>query len=220
MSALQRQVAELWMGLTLQRNCGPGTLSVCVYDEGMSVAFALACIGCGGAVLLLAEEKADARQAARSGAADFVVDTLSEALRILKNEIRQHRPVAVALSGGVEAHLEGMVERGVQPQFAVAAHGGFHPWSALVERGAVRVDPQESAQYGLCGAALEGFCPEVQTAANVADRRALDERLLGELTAVAPGPGQRAATRWIQVAPRFFPRERDRVFWRHWNERA
>jgi urocanate hydratase len=52
----------------------------------------------------------------RRGELDFVVNTLDEALRTLKNQIRQGRPLGVALLDDVAAALAEMVERGVLPE--------------------------------------------------------------------------------------------------------
>lgn len=219
MSALQQEVAELWMGLTLRGSCGPGTLSVCQAGDD-SLAFTLACIGCGGAMLLLAHEKAEGRQAAQSGAVDFVVDTMSEALRILKNEVRQHRSIAVALVGVVEAHAAAMEERGVQPQFVEAVLQDCAPWQVLVQRGAVPVVCEKVRQHGLTGAALEQLSLQVDVTLGLAGRRAVDEKLAGEASVARAGPARSAAQQWMRLAPRLFPRDRERVFWQYQQQRS
>jgi urocanate hydratase len=51
-----------------------------------------------GAACLAIDPRPEAcRAALLSGACDFIVNTVDEALRILKNQIRQRRPVSVAL---------------------------------------------------------------------------------------------------------------------------
>jgi urocanate hydratase len=52
----------------------------------------------------------------RRGEVDFVVNTLDEALRTLKNQIRQGRPLGVALLGDVAAALAEIAGRGVLPE--------------------------------------------------------------------------------------------------------
>ena len=212
------------MGLALRQSCGPGTLSVCQHGEDRSLAFPLACIGSGGAVLLLADETAQARQASRRGAADFIVDTLSEALRILKNELRQRRSVAVALVGSVEANTVAMEERGVQPQCVEIVQGNSSLWSVLVRRGAVPIVSEEVKQQGVRGAALEQLTLEMHGVAGLAQRRLEDEKLRQVLTAgreQKPGPAHLAAQQWMRVAPRLFLRDCERAFWRpHHEENA
>ncbi|MGA7106729.1 MAG: hypothetical protein WBV28_02790 [Terracidiphilus sp.] len=69
-----------------------------------------------GAATLTAASNVDAqRQAVREGIVDFLVTSLDEALRILKNEIRKHATVAVCVGTALDAVEGAMVERGVRP---------------------------------------------------------------------------------------------------------
>lgn len=69
-----------------------------------------------GAATLTATGDVDAqKQAVRDGIADFLVTSLDEALRILKNEIRKRQTVAVCVGAAPELVEREMVERGVQP---------------------------------------------------------------------------------------------------------
>lgn len=69
----------------------------------------------GTASLTASADLAVQRQAIREGVVDFLVTSLEEALRILKNEIRKRQTVSVAV--GVAAHVlvEQMLDRGVLP---------------------------------------------------------------------------------------------------------
>jgi urocanate hydratase len=69
-----------------------------------------------GAATLTASADAEARkQAMRDGVVDFLVTTLDEALRILKNEIRKRETVAVCVSQAPKTIAREMQERGVMP---------------------------------------------------------------------------------------------------------
>lgn len=69
-----------------------------------------------GAATLAAASHPDARrQAVRDGIVDFLVTSLDEALRILKNELRKHATVAVCVGAPLEVVEREMAERGVQP---------------------------------------------------------------------------------------------------------
>jgi Urocanase Rossmann-like domain len=69
-----------------------------------------------GAATLAATSDADGqRLAVRDGIADFLVNSLDEALRILKNEVRKRETVAVCVAAPLEAVEREMVERGVRP---------------------------------------------------------------------------------------------------------
>ncbi|MFY9855734.1 MAG: hypothetical protein WAK26_17835 [Terracidiphilus sp.] len=76
-----------------------------------------------GAASLAVSADAEARkQAIRDGVVDFLVTSLDEALRILKNEIRKRTTVAVCVATepqAAEADFAGqMIERGVRPDIA------------------------------------------------------------------------------------------------------
>lgn len=75
----------------------------------------------GACSLLALEDAVEARQAVRSGAADFLVTSLDEALRILRTELRRKAPVGVCLRAPVGSVLQSCVERGVQPDYLGAA---------------------------------------------------------------------------------------------------
>jgi Urocanase Rossmann-like domain len=69
-----------------------------------------------GAASLVPETQPEAiRYCIRNGIVDFAVTTITEALRILKNEIRKQQPIAVLVEREPEDVMAEMVERGVQP---------------------------------------------------------------------------------------------------------
>ena len=69
----------------------------------------------GAATLAASAQTATLRQAMHAGVFDFLVNSLDEALRILKNEIRKHEPVSVAISLAPQAVVQQMLDRGVLP---------------------------------------------------------------------------------------------------------
>jgi urocanate hydratase len=69
----------------------------------------------GAASLAAAPDPALQRQAIRDGAIDFLVTSLEEALRILKNEIRKHQTVSVVVAIDSATLVEQMLDRGVLP---------------------------------------------------------------------------------------------------------
>jgi Urocanase Rossmann-like domain len=85
----------------------------------------------GAATLAATADQAGSRQAMREGAVDFVVTTLDEALRILKNQVRKHEPVSVCVGAAPENVEREMLERGVEPDLLPA--GGDERSSALAE---------------------------------------------------------------------------------------
>jgi urocanate hydratase len=77
--------------------------------------FAIAGNVAGVATLAASGDPAVLRRSQQEGAVDFVVNSLDEALRILKNEIRKRQPVAVAVSKSPAEIEKEMLERGVLP---------------------------------------------------------------------------------------------------------
>lgn len=74
----------------------------------------------GAASLVVAGELSVGKAAMRAGTVNFVVNSLDEALRILKNEIRKKQRVAVCVVGALGQVVAEMQERGVRPDFVVA----------------------------------------------------------------------------------------------------
>ena len=69
----------------------------------------------GVASLAASADAAGRKQALRDGVVDFLVTSLDEALRILKNEIRKHETVSVCVALEPETVEQEMLERGVAP---------------------------------------------------------------------------------------------------------
>ena len=69
----------------------------------------------GVASLAASADAAGRKQALRDGVVDFLVTSLDEALRILKNEIRKRETVAVCVALEPETVEQEMLERGVAP---------------------------------------------------------------------------------------------------------
>jgi urocanate hydratase len=167
-----------------------------------------------GAGFLAVESKADiCRAAMRSGACDFIVNSVDEALRILKNEIRKHKPVSVALSMNEASALDELLERGVQPEMfarfgeaSKVAEGAARRFSAL---GAMVAEFDHKSSLGLdADAKLEEFAAQrglSSVAFLLADAEQLRDRDAQLLRLVPPDDPRR---RWFAAAPRFFHRER------------
>jgi hypothetical protein len=93
-------------------------LSCGLTDSGADLALAA---NIAGAACLSIDRSTEAcRAAMRSGAVDFVVNTVDEALRVLKNEIRKRQPLSVALESSPQPALRELLDRGVLPQLFTA----------------------------------------------------------------------------------------------------
>jgi hypothetical protein len=75
----------------------------------------------GAASLSASKDPERQKRAIREGVIDFLVTSLDEALRILKNEIRKHQGVAVGIALDPESVEREMIERGVVPDLLFPA---------------------------------------------------------------------------------------------------
>jgi urocanate hydratase len=110
---LQRQTLQLYGELVCRRESWAGKLvfSVGVGASGSGLAAAVSIAG--GTSLVVDPNAAAVKAVFRSGGVDFVVNSLDEALRVLKNEIRKGTPLGVAVVAEVGPVVEEMRERGV-----------------------------------------------------------------------------------------------------------
>ena len=69
----------------------------------------------GAASLAASADPSSLRQAMRDGVIDFFVNSLEEALRILKNEIRKRQTVSVGVAADPNRLVDQMLDRGVLP---------------------------------------------------------------------------------------------------------
>jgi hypothetical protein len=142
----------------------------------------------GAASLAATADAAAQRQAIRDGVIDFLVNSLDEALRILKNEIRKRQPVAVCISLASEAIEEEMQERGVLPDL-FSAKIVPEPQPELLILCTVRQAP---VLWLPKLDAIAMNCLEIDKPKNMG----------------APGPSHLGTweTRWVKLAPRYLGR--------------
>lgn len=148
----------------------------------------------GAASLAASADPAAQKQAIREGAADFLVTSLDEALRILKNEIRKREPVSVAVALAPPIVEAEMLHRGVLPDLlppqplstqltpafadflAAGAHTLAHPPSNPAAKLLLWQIPADYAQHPA----------------------AFDEFLMQQLP-----PTNLIARRWLRQSPRY-----------------
>jgi urocanate hydratase len=210
---------------SLRDDWGGALIVACGLGSGGS-ALSIAANISGAGCLAIDERPEVTRAAMRSGACDFVVNTVDEALRILKNEIRQRKPVSVGLTMPPAIALEELLDRGVLPELFTAFRSDEQTTAVadaarsvadrfadrFANMGALIVDfgGELAAMEGEVGSArrLEGFtrCCQLHLEsflfASAEELRDFDARLL----AIVPAGDPRH--RWVATAPRFFHRER------------
>lgn len=121
MVAAQRDVLSAYLALYELRSDWSRALILIENLDRETAATAMAAVIAGAGALGLTDEAATARELMRLGCCDYVVTSLNEALRILKNSLRQGKAVGVALVCAKQATLQEMSERGVLAQFSVSS---------------------------------------------------------------------------------------------------
>ncbi len=166
--------------------------------DGAGRALVVAANIAGAATLVASAEIAAQKQALRDGVADFLVTSLDEALRILKNELRKGETVAVCVGKPPEEIEREMAERGVLPDLLPPAAENAARFEAFLAAGARQIE------------AVAAHANQTVLSWSVADRPV---HWLPRLDAIArasldrsQGPEACAVRRWLRLAPRYLGR--------------
>jgi urocanate hydratase len=122
--------AEKHFGGTLE-----GKLVVSGGMGGMGGAQPLAATMAGAAFLGIDVDAERIKKRLKTGYCDFMVNTLDEALRILKNAVRMKEAVSVGLVGNCADVLPELVERGVVPDVLTDQTSAHDPLNGYVPNG-------------------------------------------------------------------------------------
>jgi Urocanase Rossmann-like domain len=188
----------------------PGSLILNIGLDDSGTALALASNIVGAACLTLEPNPILLRTALRLGACDFIVNTLDEALRTMKNEIRKHRPLSVGLGGNPEPLLAEILERGVLPQLFTTPTQTTIPTqteaaATFQSQGATILTLEPAPPPPNPNWNLQTFPFQTPSELQTFDIQALN---------LLP-PEDNLRCRWLQSAPRIFHRERPlhRTLW-------
>ena len=200
---LQRITLATFARLARKRAVWSSHFTVCFAAGVDAQALALALLGLGGAVLLVSSDTLQLRSANQAGAIDFQVDSLGEAVRILKNELRRGTAVSVGLLATAAEVAEHMLLRGVQPDSVVVHPAGLT--DEFIRRGAETI----SLNSGNADALSPGIVTD--HAVSPATRKQQDVQLRDTLRADASLSREAGINlRWLLAARRLFPRDRER----------
>jgi len=185
----------------LQPNWG-GSLILNIGLDAKGTAISLAANIAGAVCLTLEPDPASLREAQRIGSCDFIVNTLDEALRAIKNEIRQHKPISIGLAGDPATLMAEIEERGLAPQLFTEAT----PYMNKVHTRIVSdlIDPILVDE----AIAPHPWHLATFTFATAAELRTFDTQALAALA-----PSETFRRKWLQAIPRILPRERTRTLW-------
>lgn len=203
---------------------GALVLSLGLSSAGTALAIASNIVG---AVSLSIDQNPDhIRNVVRSGAVDFVVHSLDEAIRVMKNEVRKRAPVSVALSKPVLPTLEEILARGLNPQLfssflaleadILSAAERFRSGGAELVDFAGQSAMSSGALFRQSRSILEplltrrSWTMRTFSFQSPAQLRSFDAIALKVLP-----PDDYLRRRWIEAAPRILQRQRppDRCLW-------
>ena len=194
---VERFYAALMQASAAGSNSEPGLGGKLLYAGELDAdgrALVVAANIAGAASLGATAEQAAQKQAVRDGVADFLVTSLDEALRILKNEIRKRQPVAVCVAASPQAVERKMLERGVLPDLLRPGAAAAPEYAAFLSRGARQIQFSSLKENPALLAWSVAAAPA---------------QWLPKLDAIALdclAPEQEAARRWLRLAPRYLGR--------------
>lgn len=118
---LQLQTMRFYRALSEHRADWGGKLVLLVGAQRVHSGEASAVSIANGTSLALDSDAAAMKGAMRAGYLDFVVNSLDEAVRALKNQVRQKRALSVGLIANIDATLAEMDERGIAPDLRLGS---------------------------------------------------------------------------------------------------
>ncbi|MGO8759283.1 MAG: hypothetical protein ACLQG3_14285 [Terracidiphilus sp.] len=147
----------------------------------------------GAATLAATSDRAAQKQALRDGIADFLVNSLDESLRILKNQLRKRETVAVCVALAPAEVEREMIERGVVPDLLRRdLHIAQRHEALLLQEG-------EETEFDLTG------IPAV-VIWRVDSPLPKELAKLDEIALACLDEDDWAARRWLRLAPRYLGR--------------
>jgi urocanate hydratase len=180
-SETQLQTLRLYAELITRRETHAGTLTFAHGAQSSATGLPAAVSIAGGTTLLLDPDTATVKSVFRTGGLDFVVNTLDEAIRVLKNEIRKHTPLSVALTADPAVILAEMRERGIQPDFEVSI--GEIPTNLALTTLSLEIHNGliQPTAHALAWLAAREWTETWLPTETTADLRTLDQRLAASL---------------------------------------
>ena len=112
----QPQILRTYTTLHQLRSDWGGSLILSLGLDPAGAALSIAANIAGAVSFAIDNNPIHLREVVRTGAADFVVKTLDEAIRAMKNEVRKHAPLSIALNADPFTTLTEIQDRGLAPQ--------------------------------------------------------------------------------------------------------
>ncbi len=152
----------------------------------------------GAASLAVSADQARQKQAVKDGVIDFLVTSLSEALRILKNQVRKRETVAVCVAAPPEVVEREMHDRGLLPDLIASGLPGASVSSISFANGAhtIKLVSEEASQALLTW----------QVAGSPATSMPVLDAIVLDCLGRDPARNSSAGARWLRLSPRYLGR--------------
>jgi Urocanase Rossmann-like domain len=222
----QPQILRTYTTLHQLRSDWGASLILSLGLDAAGAALSIAANIAGAVSLAIDNNPTHLREVVRTGAADFIVNTLDEAIRAMKNEIRKRAPLSIALNAEPFLTLTEIQDRGLAPQLfsTFLSPAGLTPEQACTVTkaahqfqadGAFLIDFADQPAPGSFTSGNELLTPllnrckwslQTYTFDSAATLRAFDARALAFLSPEHPEDTLRR--RWLEAAPRILQRQR------------
>lgn len=185
--------------ITPGRECGLGGQLLYAGElDGAGSALVVASNIAGAASLSASADVAAQKQAIRDGVIDFLVTTLTEAVRILKNEVRKCQPVAVCVSQSPDEIEWEMAELGIRPDLLPPGVLDAPRYRPFLDQGATQVDPRPAD----ISQTVVTWTVSSASSVNLPKLDIIARDCLTE----ADGPDEWASQRWLRLHARYLGR--------------
>lgn len=193
---LQLRSLRLYGELLCRRESWAHQLVFACFAGAASSGLAAAASLAGAASLIVDANAAEMKSHYRDGAYDFVVNTLDEALRAIKNEVRQGHPIAIGLIGEPAAVLYEATKRGLAAAFVLRHESqDLRALRAVMEtNAAVVIDGAEPSTELTNWLAQLGWSPRVMESPAQMFDDAIRQKWMRDLPALQRS--LRGGTRW------------------------
>lgn len=218
---LQQRALLSFLALGKIRDTWDGAIILSLGLDVDGAALAIAGNIAGAVSISVENDSTRLREIGRTGAVDFVVNSLDEAIRAIKNEVRQKRPLAVALGISPELAVPQMMDRGLAPSLVAGTSAmkinelPSAVASYFARFGAEFMDCEDSGNAenpgermnSLAQLALKENSWSIMTFdfASQLELRAFDREVRDKIHL-----DDMVRRRWMAEAPRFFQRQRPR----------
>lgn len=144
---LQHLALQSFTAISALKPAWGGSVVLSLGLDPQGTALSVASNVAGAVSLAIDNDPVRISEVVRNGAVDFVVNTLDEAIRAMKNEVRKQSPLSVALNMNPDSALQEIIGRGLAPSL-FACFAGI---------GALQMRVQASNHFASLGTTLLDF---------------------------------------------------------------